>query len=272
MLEKKRIGLVGAGMMAEAIARGLMKAGLDQANINASDPDDRRRDFFRKDLGIETAADNRSAARSADIIILAVKPHIVPETLAEIGSMLKPNQLLISIAAGVKINSIQDKLPESIPVIRVMPNTPCLIGEGASAIAPGKYASSVHMEIADQVFSAIGKVVQVTEDKLDAVTGLSGSGPAYVYTFIEALADGGVSVGLPKATALLLAAQTVAGAARMVLETGEDPAKLRDHVMTPGGTTVAGMASLERSGFKSATIEAVTAAANRSAEMGKSGK
>lgn len=272
VLEKKKIGLVGAGMMAEAIIRGLQKAGVNPSRISASDPDEKRRDFFKQELGIAAVVENSSVVQSADVIILAVKPYTIPETLAEIGSVLKSNQLLISIAAGVTIDSIQSKLSGNIPVIRAMPNTPCLIGEGATAIAPGKYTTSIHMEIASQIFNAIGKVVQISEDKLDAVTGLSGSGPAYVYTFIEALADGGVRVGLPRATAMLLAAQTVAGAAKMVMETDEQPAELRDRVMTPGGTTVAGMASLERSDFRSATIEAVVAATNRSTELGKTNK
>lgn len=272
MLENRRIGFIGAGMMAEAIARGLLKAGVDPSRISASDPDDRRRDLFRKELGVAATADNRSVAESADIIIIAVKPYVVHEALSEMAGILKPKQLVISIVAGATTDSIQGKLGNNIPVVRVMPNTPALIGEGASAVAPGKYASSVHVDLASKIFSAVGKVVQVTEDKIDAVTGLSGSGPAYVYTFIEALADGGVRMGLPKAVALMLAAQTVAGAARMVLETGAHPAELRDRVMTPGGTTIAGMASLERSGFRSAAIEAVTAATNRSAELGKPSK
>jgi len=269
LLENKRIGFIGAGTMAEAIGRGLLKAGVSPAQISASDPDERRREFCRRELGITATADNASVAQSSDIIILAVKPHVVHEVLAEIGGVLKPHQLLVSIAAGIRIDSIQSKLGADVPVVRVMPNTPCLVGEGASAIAPGEFAASVHRELASQIFGAVGRVVQVAEDKLDAVTGLSGSGPAYVYIFIEALADGGVRMGLPRETALVLAAQTVAGAARMVLETGAHPAELRDRVMTPGGTTVAGVASLEGSGFRSAAIEAVTAAANRAAELGK---
>ena len=150
-----------------------------------------------------------------------------------------------------------------------MPNTPCLIGEGAAAIAPGRHATSVHLDAVSEMFGAVGKVVRVAEDKMDAVTGLSGSVPAYVYTFIEALADGGVRMGLPRATALLLAAQTVVGAAEMVLQSGEHPAVLRDRVTTPGGTTIAGIAALEDAGFRSAVMNAVTDAARRSAELGK---
>ena len=272
MLQNKKIGFVGAGTMAEAIARGLLEAGLDPAHISASDPDSCRRDLFSKELGVGVSADNGSVVRTSDIVILAVKPHTISQVVVEIGGILKAEQLLISIAAGVTTGSIQGKLGADVPVIRAMPNTPCLIGEGASAIAPGRHASPAHMKMASEIFGAVGKVVEVTEDKLDAVTGLSGSGPAYVYTFIEALTSGGVRMGLPKATALTLAAQTVTGAARMVLETNADPAELRDRVMTPGGTTAAGMASLERCGFQSAVIEAVTAATERAGELGKADK
>ena len=269
MLENKKIGFVGAGLMAEAIARGLLRAGISPGRINASDPDDRRRELFQKELGISTTVDNASLAGFADIIILAVKPNIISQAIADFGGALNAGHLLISIVAGVKTDAIESKLAGEIPVVRVMPNTPSLIGQGISAIAPGKYAGSEHVDVARGIFEAVGTVVQVTEDKMDAVTGLSGSGPAYVYMLIEALADGGVRAGLPKSTALALAAQTVAGAAGMVLETGEHPAVLRDRVMTPGGTTVAGVAVLERSGFRSAAMEAVKAAADRSAELGK---
>lgn len=269
MLKNKKIGFIGAGMMAEAIVRGLLKAGMDPSKISVSDPSEARRDLFRKELGVAATTDNTTVAQFTDIILLATKPFIVADALASIADVIQPKQLVVSIAAGVTTDSIQSKLPGGVPVVRVMPNTPCLIGEGASALAPGKHAAQAHLDLASEIFSASGKVVQLTEDKLDAVTGLSGSGPAFVYTFIDALADGGVRMGIPKPTALLLAAQTVLGAAKMVLEAGEHPAILRDKVMTPGGTTIAGMASLERDKFRSACIEAVTAATNRSAELGK---
>jgi pyrroline-5-carboxylate reductase len=269
MLNSKTIGFIGAGMMAEAIARGLMAASVDPSCMQAADPVEDRCDYFASELGVKSCVDNRSVAESSDILIIATKPHIVDQALAEIGSLLKPEQLVISIAAGTTLESIQSRLSADVPVVRVMPNTPALIGMGATAIAPGKYAYAEHLDLAAEIFGSVGKVVRVTEDKLDAVTGLSGSGPAFVYTFIEALADGGVRMGLPKSTALILAAQTVAGAAEMVLETGDHPAQLRDRVMTPGGTTIAGMASLERCAFRSALIEAVTVATERSAEMSK---
>jgi len=272
LLSDKKIGFIGAGMMAEAIACGLLKAGVSADNLLAFDTDASRKKYFLKELGIRGAADSREVVGFAEIIILAVKPFIISEVLSEIGESLHVGQLLISIAAGITTSSIEDQIERPVPVVRVMPNTPCLIGEGATAVAPGKYAERRHLSIAEAIFGAVGKVATVTEDKIDAVTGLSGSGPAYVYMFIEALADGGVRMGLPRPTALLLAAQTVAGAARMVLETGEHPAALRDRVTTPGGTTIAATAALEASCFRSAAIEAVTIAAQKSVELGKNKK
>lgn len=255
--------------MAEAIARGLLDSGVGTDGIRAADPDQRRRDLFAKEFGVEVSADSRSVAGHADVLILAVKPSVLPEALDGIRDSLKPDVLIISIAAGISTASIEGALAKEARVVRAMPNTPCLIRQGATALAPGSRAGSTDMDLARSIFEAVGQVVQVTEDKMDAVTGLSGSGPAYVYMFIEALADGGVRMGLPKEIALLLAAQTVAGAAGMVIESGEHPAALRDRVMTPGGTTVAGVAVLESEGFRSAAIEAVTAAAKRSSELGK---
>jgi pyrroline-5-carboxylate reductase len=269
MLEGKKVGFIGAGMMAEAIVKGLLKAGLDPKSVMVSDPDEQRRKVFHEHLGVTADASNISVVQFSDILVLAVKPHVVAGVLDEIKQFLEADQLLISIAAGVTTESIEARIEKNLPVIRVMPNTPCLIGQGISALAMGRHAEPHHLDVALQIFKAVGKAIQVTEDKMDAVTGLSGSGPAYVYMLIEALADGGVRMGLPKSSALILAAQTVAGSAMMVLETGEHPAVLRDRVMTPGGTTIAGVAALEKSEFRSALIEAVTAAANRSAELGK---
>lgn len=269
MLDDSRIVFIGAGMMAEAIARGLTKAGVDPSRITVSDPDKARREFFENEIGAKTTDNNVDASNAADVLILAVKPHIVPMILPTLGSNLHRRQLLISIAAGVTLSSLQSSLEENVPVVRAMPNTPCLIGQGAIAIAPGKYAEPAHLDLAEGIFRAVGQVVRLSEDKLDAVTGLSGSGPAYVYMFIEALADGGVRMGLPRSTAVLLAAQTVMGSAKMVLDTGGHTGELKDRVTTPAGTTIAGIASLEASGFRSAAIEAVTKAAERSAELGK---
>lgn len=269
ILIDKKIGFAGGGMMAEAIIARLLADDIPPENLLVFDSADARRRHFLQQYGIQSAAGNDEIARAADIIILAVKPNIVPDVLSDIGDIAGPHQLIISIAAGVTTSTIEAQLSVPVPVIRVMPNTPALVGMGASAIAPGKYAAVEHIGIATQIFRAVGKTIEVPEDKMDAVTGLSGSGPAYVYMFIDAMADGGVRMGLPKATALLLAAQTVAGAAMMVLESDDHPAVLKDRVTTPGGTTIEGIAVLERNGFRNSCIEAITAAANRSAELGK---
>lgn len=272
MLGGKSVGFIGAGMMGEAIARGLMKAGMSADKMTAADPDEGRRRLFHHELGIPVSGDNRSVAQSADILVLAVKPHVVAEVLGDVADVVKHGQLVISIAAGVTTSTIEDRLHAKVPTIRVMPNTPCLVGQGAIAITHGKHAVDDHVEMAEQIFGAVGTVVRVTEDKMDAVTGLSGSGPAYVYMFLEALADGAVRMGLPRQAALTLAAQTVLGAAKMVMETGSHPAVLRDRVTTPGGTTIAGIAALEDAGFRSAAIKAVASAAVKSREIGKSAK
>lgn len=267
MLQGKKIGFIGAGMMAEAIARGLLKAGVSSDAVAAFDPDEKRRALF-SGMGIRAVADNRSVAESSDILILAVKPFVMADALESLGNVVTPRQLVISIAAGITTATIEQMLEEEVSVIRVMPNTPCLISEGAIAIAPGRRAVPDQMDLAAEIFSACGVVVRVTEDKMDAVTGLSGSGPAYVYMMIEALMAGGIQVGLPRDAALTLAAQTVLGAAKMVIETGEHPAELRDKVTTPGGTTIAGIAALEEAGFRSSLMRAVTAATVRSKAIG----
>lgn len=268
MLQDKKIGFIGAGMMAEAFARGLLKAGVSPDSMSASDPSEERHLVFGS-LGIRCTIDNRAVAGASDIVMLVVKPFMMPDVLDELADAIRPEQLVLSIAAGIPVATVERAFRAEVPVVRVMPNTPCLLGEGAIGMAPGKYATRDDMELAAEVLGACGKVAQVTDDKMDAVTGLSGSGPAYVYTFIEALAAGGVRMGLPRDAALTLAAQTVLGAARMVIETGEHPAVLRDKVTTPAGTTIAGLAALEAGGFRSAVIDTVTAATERSIEIGK---
>jgi pyrroline-5-carboxylate reductase len=271
MLEGKKIGFIGAGMMAEAIARGLLKAGVTADNIMASDPDEKRRALFNG-MGIKAGDVNRAVAESSDILILAVKPFVMPDALDGLADVVTPRQLVISIAAGITAATIEQKLEAEVSVIRVMPNTPCLIGEGAIAVAPGRRATSDQMDLAAEIFGACGVVVRVTEDKMDAVTGLSGSGPAYVYIMIEALTAGGLQVGLPRDAALTLAAQTVLGSAKMVIDTGGHPAELRDKVTTPGGTTISGIAALEEAGFRSALMKAVAAATMRSKAIGNASK
>jgi pyrroline-5-carboxylate reductase len=268
MLQDKKIGFIGAGMMAEAFARGLLKAGVSPDAMSASDPDENRQAVF-SNLGIPCVNGNRSVAESSDIVMLVVKPFMIQQIVDELSDVIRPSQLVLSIAAGIPVAKVEQGFKAEVPVVRVMPNTPCLVGEGAIGIAPGKFADRSHMDTATELLGACGKVVQVTDDKMDAVTGLSGSGPAYVYMFIEALMAGGIRMGLTRDAALTLAAQTVLGGAKMVLETGEHPAVLRDKVTTPAGTTIAGIAALEEAGFRSGLMKAVAAATIRSKELGK---
>lgn len=255
--------------MAEAIIAGLISSGISSEKICVFDIVESRRAYLQQKYNVRIAENNKEIILFADIIILVVKPNVVSSVLAEVGSAIKSNQLVISNIAGVKIASIESMLSNPAPVIRVMPNTPALIGMGASAIAPGRHVDSTHIQIALQIYGAVGKAIEISEDKIDAVTGLSGSGPAYVYMMIEAMADGGVRMGLPYATALMLAAQTVAGTAMMALESDDHPALLKNRVTTPGGTTIEGLVALEKNGFRNAVIEAVTVATKRSEELGK---
>ena len=270
MLRDKTLAVLGAGMMGGALARGLVRAGaMPAAQIALYDAVPAAAARLAADLGPEArvAASAPEAAAGADILLLAVKPHVIPSLLDSLSPTLQPTQLVLSIAAGVTLAKMEALTPDGIPVIRVMPNTPALVGQGATALSRGRHATDEHLELARSLFSAVGEVVVVEERLMDAVTGLSGSGPAYVYLIIEALADGGVKAGLPRDTARRLAAQTVLGAAQMVLTSGEHPAQLKDNVTTPGGTTIAALAVLERAGVRSALIDAVEASANRSKEL-----
>jgi pyrroline-5-carboxylate reductase len=271
MLNGKRLTIVGAGMMGSALAVGLVRAkATTSQQITLFDTHRSRADEVARGLPEPYAivgTNAQDSVRGADIVLIAVKPQSVPGVLAEIGLALNEEQLVVSIAAGVQIAKIESLLGRMIPVVRAMPNTPSLVGEGATAISKGTHASAVHLAQAEFLFSAISKTVIVDEKLMDAVTGLSGSGPAYVYLLIEALMDGGVKAGLTRATARLLAAQTVYGAAKMVLESSEHPAQLKDNVTTPGGTTIQALAVLERAGFRTAIIDAIEAATNRSREL-----
>ena len=255
--------------MAEALIKGLVApSGLVlPENIFAADISQPRLSALRERYGIHIYANNKDVVRFAEIVILAVKPQVLPTALQEIASGVDDQKLVISIAAGVKIETIQQSLTTA-RIIRVMPNVAALVHAAMSAISPGKYATAEDVQTAQAIFQAVGKTVVVEERLLDAVTGLSGSGPAYIFAAIQALADGGVKVGLPRDIALQLAAQTVYGAAKMVLETGEHPMKLRDLVTSPGGTTIAGIYALERDGFGAALMHAVEVATRRSQELG----
>jgi pyrroline-5-carboxylate reductase len=258
--------------MATALARGFVAAEIVPATgIVACDPSgDARKAFLRETPGTSVAADNAAAVSQADVVILAVKPQTMNEALATIRGSIRGDALVVSIAAGVTLARIESALPDGQRVVRVMPNTPCLIGKGASGFALGTHATKSDAKTVESLLSAVGAAFEVPEKLLDAVTGLSGSGPAFVYSMIEALTEGGAAEGLPPELAGELAARTVAGAAEMVLQTKESPAVLRDRVTSPGGTTVAGLGVLRERGFSETVSEAVKAATRRSAELGTS--
>ena len=262
-----KLAVIGFGAMGRALTQALLERGVfAAADVVVSDIEQAKQ-RAAAELGVRAAANNSEAARGAETVLLAVKPNTVGRVLDEMRPVLDASQLVVSIAAGVTIRSIESHLPEGSPVVRVMPNTPALVGAGASAFALGKSSQAEHARRVSDMLSAVGMAIEVPEELLDAVTGLSGSGPAYVYVIIEALSDAGVSEGLPRAVSNALAAQTVFGAAKMVIETGEDTVKLREAVTSPGGTTVAGIAELEKSGLRAAITNAVQAATRRSKEL-----
>ncbi len=263
----KRIGVIGTGKMGEALLAGLIKSGIDKDLIRISDISEERRRRVCERLNIRCCEDNAEVVAESDIIILAVPPTVAPKVLRDLGDKLTLNHLVISIAAGVTTSRLFKGAGKRLKLIRVMPNNPCLIGEGMIVLAPTELVTDDDIEEAKRLFMSIGRVVVAIEDYLDAVTGLSGSGPAYAYLVIEALADGGVKMGLPKDLSLTLAAQTLAGAAKMVLETGKHPAELKDMVATPGGTTVQGLYVLEAAGVRSAFIKAVEEATLKSRNL-----
>ena len=264
-------GFLGAGKMATALAKGFARAEIVfPKEIIASARSAANRNSFAKEIGAKTTASNSEVAKSAGILILAVKPSQTVEVLNEVRDSFTKQHLLISIAAGVTLAKLETALPAGARVIRVMPNTPALVGEGASAFALGKNATAADGKLAEKLLSAVGIAFQVRESLLDAVTGLSGSGPAYVYQFIEALSDGGVASGLPRDIATKLAAQTVLGGAKMVLETGQHPGALKDQVTSPGGTTIEGLHALEKGRMRATVISAVRAATEKSKKLGQS--
>jgi pyrroline-5-carboxylate reductase len=271
MLTGKRLTILGAGMMGSALAGGLARAGaVVSDSITFYDIHKSKAEQAAAALPPPFGRVSESAIAAvadADIILISVKPIVVPQILAQIAPMLTESKLVISIAAGVQTATMEAIIGRNIPVVRAMPNTPALVGEGATAICPGSHTTPQHIAQAEFFFAAVGKTVVVEERLIDAVTGLSGSGPAYVYLMIEALMDGGVKAGLTRDTARLLAAQTVYGAAKMVLESPQHPAQLKDNVTTPGGTTIQALAVLERAGFRTAIIDAVEAAAAKSKEL-----
>ena len=271
MLSDCTIGFIGAGNMAQAMIAGLLHAErLLPAQLLASDIDESRLRWLHQTYNIRTCVSNPAVAQEADILVLAVEPQILDEVLTEIAGAVGADTLIVSVAAGYPIARIAHGLPGVHRIVRSMPNTPSLVREGVTAVAYEEGLPPCDAASAWTLFESIGQVVKVEERWMDAVTGLSGSGPAYVYVLIEALADGGVKMGLPRETAQLLAAQTVSGAARLVLSSHEHPGVLKDRVASPGGTSIAGLHELERGGLRAALLSAVEAAAQRSHELGTS--
>jgi pyrroline-5-carboxylate reductase len=270
MAAKLTIGFLGAGKMATALAQGFIRAGLVTAKqCIASDPSPGACAAFAKATGIRTTANNSEVVKSAQVLVLAVKPDQVAGVLADVRDHFTDAHLLLSIAAGVPLAKLETGLGGSPRLIRVMPNTPALVGASATGYALGKSARPNDGKLAQQLFSAVGLAFAVKEALLDAVTGLSGSGPAYIYLVIEALSDGGVAAGLPRDIATKLAAQTVFGSAKMVLETGQHPGTLKDMVTSPGGTTIEGLHQLEQGKVRGTFISAVRAAAEKSKRLGQ---
>lgn len=271
-LDDVRIGFIGGGAMGEALAAGVLAAGVPARQVHAADPDPARRKQLEQALGIETSDDNASVVAASDLVVLAVKPGLVSGVLAGLagaGAAALAAPLWISIAAGVPIAALREALPNGARIIRAMPNTPALVRSGATAFVASADCSAQDRALARALFEGVGMAWEApAETLLDAVTGLSGSGPAYVFVFLEALSDAGVRMGLPREAASALALQTVLGAARLAQESGRHPAALKDQVTSPGGTTIAGLERLEAGGLRAAVYEAVAAATRRSQELG----
>lgn len=269
LLQGRTIGFIGGGNMAEALIKGLLATGISPEQISVAEPADSRKNFLVNHYKVVGSADNLVVVKNSRVLVLAIKPQIAATVLDQISSAVSSETLVISIMAGVSCASIEAALQGTIRVVRVMPNTPALVMTGASALSRGCNASEADLDLVEALFSQVGITCRVDEKLIDAVTGLSSSGPAYVLTFLEALADGGVKNGLARETALTLAAQTIYGTARLYLETGEHPASLRDKVTSPGGTTIAGLHALEKGCFRGTVVNAIDAAVLRSIELGK---
>jgi pyrroline-5-carboxylate reductase len=269
-MDKRRIGMLGAGNMAGALIRGLLASGtVRPEQVRASDVRRERLEELEKTYRIVTHSDNQELVRWANLVVLAVKPQVIDRVLEQLAGAFAPDTLLVSIAAGVPIRSLEARLPAGVRVVRAMPNTAAIALAGATGVAPSGAATEEDVRIAKALFDAVGRTVVLDESLIEAVTGLSGRGPAYIMLMIEALADGGVKVGLHRDTALLLAAQTVYGSAKLQLETGEHPGRLKDMVTSPGGTAIAGLHTLESGGLRRTLIDAVESATRRATELGE---
>jgi pyrroline-5-carboxylate reductase len=264
------IGFIGGGNMAEAMLRGLLESGREAGSMMVSEPDAAKRRELARRFGVATAADNAEVMKAARTIVLAVKPQILGDVMAGLKPLATKKQLFVSIAAGVMLARLQKGLGAEARVVRVMPNTPCLVGKGASVLCAGKNATAADVKLVKKIFAAVGDAHVVTDEKrMHVVTALSGSGPAYVYRFAEALIEGAVKGGLDRPLARALTFQTIAGAAQMMIETGQEPADLRKAVSSPGGTTLAGLGVLDEKGLVETVKAALAAAARRSVELGK---
>lgn len=265
---KHRVAVLGAGKMGGILLKALLEKQLfsRKATVATVQHQEKARSLSQK-LGIPVSTDNRAAARDADIIFVCVKPQVVDEVIEQIRSSVTKNQIIISVAASVPTSRIEQGLKRAVPVVRAMPNTPCVLGVGMTALCKGKFATAKHLEMASALFDVVGRTVVVDEKHMDAVTGLSASGPAFIYIILESLAEAGVKVGLPRDIATLLAAQTTLGAATVVLETGDHPALLKDAVTTPAGCTIDGIMELEEGKLRVTLIKAVVKAAQRAKEL-----
>jgi pyrroline-5-carboxylate reductase len=269
MTANKKVGFLGGGAMCEALIGGLISRGmLKPTQITVHDVVPERLHYLKERFSVHIEATSRGVATASDVLFLTIKPQVMPSVLIDIGKLVPKKTLVVSIAAGIKIATLEKYLA-GVPVVRVMPNTPVAVGEGMAAVARGTYADEAAGILVSELFSAVGRAIQVDESMMDAVTGLSGSGPAFFFLMLDALSDAGVRVGFSRQNALLLSAQTMLGAAKMVLETGEHPGKLKDMVTSPGGTAITGVHMLEMHSIRAALIEAVVAATARSRDMGK---
>jgi len=273
MLNDKKIGFIGAGTMAKAIIKGLLSSKtLPAENIIVSEITEELAQKASQELGVRATVYNKEVATSSDIIFLCVKPYVLESVLYEIKDYLNPKKLMVSIAAGVSTDFIATSLDNKAHVVRVMPNTPAVVNEAMAAVAKGRHATDEEADLILELFKSTGRAIRVPESLINAVTGISGSGPAFIYLIIDALADGGVKLGLTKQAALELAAQTCLGAAKMVLETGKHPAVLKDEVTTPGGTTIAGLMVMEEEKVRHAMMKTVVETANTAAGLSKKEK
>lgn len=267
---KKNIGFIGCGNMASAMIKGIVKSGLvNSQDIMASNPSEGKLIKIKEETDIVTTQDNKEIAKFSDVLILSVKPNKYKDVIEEIKNYIKQDTIIVTIAAGISIEKVEEYFEWDIKVVRTMPNTPALVGEGMSALCKNDNVDEEDMKIVKEIFECFGKVEVFEEKDIDTIIGLTGSSPAYVYMFIEALADGAVLKGLPRGKAYKLAAQAVYGSAKMVLETGKHPGELKDDVCSPGGTTIEAVYSLEKSGFRASIIEAMEKCIEKAKDMNK---